>query len=1254
MRIVIDLQGAQGGSRHRGIGRYCLALAQAMVRNRNSHEIIIALNGMFPDTIEPIRAAFDGLLPQENIRCWHAAGPVHSNDSANVWLRQTAEIMREVFLANLKPDILHVTSLFEGFKDDAVHSIGLIPISIPTAVTFYDLIPLIQSDIYLKPNPLYETFYRQKLAFLKKADIYLAISESSRQEIIDHLSIKAEQVVNIASAVDIHFKPIHISETDRNSLRNRFGITRGFVMYSGATDERKNHLRLIKAFSLLPSGLRKNYQLVIVGYLPPHHREKFELYAKLCGLKSTDVVITGRVTDQEMVQFYNLCTLFVFPSLHEGFGLPALEAMSCGAPVIGSNTSSLPEVIGRSDALFDPFDEKAISQKIAEVLLSDTLQNDFAKHGLEQAKKFSWDESAKRAIASFERYHIKQNNKQTSIISEQSSTIGDSWLIEKLAKLINPVADDQDWIKIAGAIAQNVHKQTEKQLLVDISELAHRDHKTGIQRVVRSILAELLANPPQGFKVELVYATPHEPGYRYARQFTQRFLGNSEQQIEDEFADLFNGDIFLGLDLQHHVVLQQAAFYAHARNIGVRVFFVVYDLLPVLLPKVFPDGTAFYHAQWLDMLAQTDGVLCISRAVADEMAEWLTVFGPKRLRPFNVGWFHLGADVACSAPSKGLPVDAGYVLKSISKRPTFLSVGTVEPRKGQLQTLTAFETLWSQGVDINLVLVGKHGWNVDLLVEMLRGNTERNRRLFWLEGISDEYLEKVYAASTCLIAASEGEGFGLPLIEAAQHKKPIIARDIPVFREVAGENAFYFSGLEPNALADAVREWLVLNRADQAPQSDTMPWLTWKQSTQNLLDVMLGGQWYQQWMPDEVHRYWGSDSRLGTQVGQRTGRDIVSAQQTGYLLFGPYIALAAGQYRVTIYGAVGEKGAAGAHMDVAVDKGNVILAASVLDEPDQNGVLIDLAIMLDSSCTDLEVRVWVSSNSDLRISMIEIAPWRTTDVYRFAGSNNRFTTQVGKREDRHIVTTSQTGYLLFGPYIPLDAGRYKVTIHGKFRKNNAAGARMDIAVDKGSSILGMSALSESDENDNLATLLISLNSPCTDLEVRIWVSESTDLKVSMIEIAPWQSEPDISNINQEDLVEGDPLNWCGVPIESSAQVQRAQTLTSAPGATEISQNVAAVKSVVNTKVLLQKLTDSLAVTQPFASMSSTKLEVTDNDGGALTALESAKTKILSDHNQASNNALAPKLTTIPAAIPNKLKPLSTERNRAKVKQNKKR
>ncbi|OIQ69685.1 GDP-mannose-dependent alpha-(1-2)-phosphatidylinositol mannosyltransferase [mine drainage metagenome] len=165
-------------------------------------------------------------------------------------------------------------------------------------------------------------------------------------------------------------------------------------------------------------------------------------------------------------------------------------------------------------------------------------------------------------------------------------------------------------------------------------------------------------------------------------------------------------------------------------------------------------------------------------------------------------------------------------------------VGTIEPRKGHAQTLAAFELLWAQGMDVNLVIVGKQGWLVDQLVDKLRQHPELNRHLFWLEGISDEYLEKIYAASTCLIAASEGEGFGLPLIEAAQHKKPIIARELPVFREVAGEHAFYFNGLTSKDLADAISAWLTLSQSDMHPKSVGMRYLSWSDSALQLKEQL--------------------------------------------------------------------------------------------------------------------------------------------------------------------------------------------------------------------------------------------------------------------------------------------------------------------------------------------------------------------------------------------------------------------------------
>jgi glycosyltransferase involved in cell wall biosynthesis len=166
-------------------------------------------------------------------------------------------------------------------------------------------------------------------------------------------------------------------------------------------------------------------------------------------------------------------------------------------------------------------------------------------------------------------------------------------------------------------------------------------------------------------------------------------------------------------------------------------------------------------------------------------------------------------------------------------------VSTIEPRKGHAQTLAAFEALWEEGHQINLVIVGKRGWLVDDLVARLSNHPAKGRTLFWLEGISDEYLEKIYSAGTCLIAASEGEGFGLPLIEAAQHHLPMIVRDLPVFREIAGEHAFYFQGMSESDLAKSIRAWLQLFERSEHPDSKAMPWLTWEESAKQLQAVLL-------------------------------------------------------------------------------------------------------------------------------------------------------------------------------------------------------------------------------------------------------------------------------------------------------------------------------------------------------------------------------------------------------------------------------
>ena len=1239
MRIVIDMQGAQAENRFRGIGRYTRSLTRAIVRHRGEHQIILALSGLFPDTIEPIRATYDGLLPHANIRVWHAPGQLNQLDTANTWRRQAAELIREAFLASLNPSVVLVSSVFEGLGDDAVTSIGCLSKTVPTAVILYDLIPLANRSPYLD-NPLVAAWYENKLAHLRRADLLLAISGSSRQEGIHYLGFPPETVINILTAADSQFQRQPIDADRRVALLTRYGIERPYVMYTGGINYRKNIEGLIRAYASLSNTLRQEHHLVIVCAAQRQDHAHLEALAKKHGLAPDELILTGYVPEEDLIALYNLCKAFVFPSWHEGFGLPALEAMSCGRAVIGANTSSLPEVIGCDEALFDPFDDASIAKKLKQVLNDEGFRFTLEQHALEQAKKFSWDKSAQLAIGALEefvarrdaanllpckyprrprlayvsplppvrsgiseysaellpelarhyeievvvarhnnvstpsikatcpvrtvdwfrehaaefdrvlyqfgnatfhqhmfsllksipgvvvlhdfflsgiaaymeclaivpgfwvealyaghgyeavhhRFHaadtsevvwkypcnhgVLQNAQGVIVHSDYSRNLAQHWygaqagrdwtLIPVLrvpvsvdgqsrkqaraalglgekdfvvcsfgmlgpsklnhrlldAWIASPLAANEQCvlifvgenhkgeygqqllktiknsgyakrIRISGWVDNSMFRQylmaadagvqlrtlsrgetsgavldcmnyglatvvnangsmaelpdecvwkladefsevqliealtvlsqdtdrrrqlgdrarqiirtqhapyacadqyfaaiehfhrkaaatvpalirriarlestpadpgvkaalaedidlsiapslVQRQLFVDVSELVQRDAGSGIQRVVRSILQEWLHHPPEGYRVEPIYATAEQLGYRYAHRFTMGFLDCPVDGMQDLPISYYTGDVFIGLDLQPIIVPQQRDFYHTMRRQGVRVKFVVYDLLLIHLACCFPEGGTRQFEDWLKVITEYDGAVCISKAVADEVGAWVKMHVPRReQRVFEVNWFHLGTDVDRFAPTNGLPLEADTISESMRTRPSFLMVGTVEPRKGHDQALAAFERLWAEGKSVNLVIAGKQGWMVEALVEKLRSHPELNRHLFWIKDVTDDYLGKLYALSTCLIAASQGEGFGLPLIEAAQHKLPIIARDIPVFREVAGAHAFYFRGMEPANLTDAIKEWLNLHSASQHPKSDDMPRLIWEQSAQQLLDIVL-------------------------------------------------------------------------------------------------------------------------------------------------------------------------------------------------------------------------------------------------------------------------------------------------------------------------------------------------------------------------------------------------------------------------------
>ena len=553
--------------------------------------------------------------------------------------------------------------------------------------------------------------------------------------------------------------------------------------------------------------------------------------------------------------------------------------------------------------------------------------------------------------------------------------------------------------RLAETLAVNFPPYPRKQqLLLDISELIRVDVGTGIQRVTRALLRNLVLNLPNDWTAEPVYALADQPGYLYARKYMCRFLGIPDDWVVDEAVQVWQGDLFLGLDLQPDVVAAQERTFRSWHRRGVKSYFIVYDLLPATMPNVFPEGARKDHQCWLQLITRFDGALCISQTVADELKDWLQTFGEKRERPFTINWFHLGADVDNSSPSRGMPSDTIDILRIFKTRPTFLMVGTIEPRKGYLQTLYAFDSLWVQGVDVNLIIVGKEGWkplpddqrrDIPQTVQTLRHHPELGKRLFWLNGISDEYLGQLYTHSTCLIASSFDEGFGLPIIEAARHGLPLLVRDIPVFREVADGHAYFFTNSrDPEVIANAVKEWLALFAIGEHPHNANMPHQTWKDSAKQVLSAVLGQRApYKTWLPDGVRRYWGADPRLYTEVGEICGTMRCTTGKQGLLTYGPYVSLDAGWWRITIQG-ITDNWTGREWLEVCYDHGRVKLLHFMLTQITPGLWKVNQIIEIDQKCEDIDIRIMVNSESKISLIAITIEPQVEIDK-SFAYAENK-------------------------------------------------------------------------------------------------------------------------------------------------------------------------------------------------------------------------------------------------------------------------
>lgn len=362
--------------------------------------------------------------------------------------------------------------------------------------------------------------------------------------------------------------------------------------------------------------------------------------------------------------------------------------------------------------------------------------------------------------------------------------------------------------------------------LVDVTELAREDLSAGVERVTRRLLIELLISPPPAHRIEPVRLTPDD-GYCLARRFLAGLSGADPNSLgPDEALEARPGDIFIGLDFCRDHPEPLAKGLASLRVSKVPIFLFIHDVLPIAHPEWFPASVSGLFVEWLKILAAcADGVLCNTECTARELERVLHEAG-LLLPHCGIASVTLGSDL--------LPVpEVPELLPPRNATATrVLTVGTVDPRKGHAQTLEAFEQLWRDGQPFEWIIAGRQGWDVVGLAQRLRGHPEAGRRLFWLEGLSDGALRALYLRSDVLLSASKGEGFGLPIVEAGRLGLPLLLRDIPVFREVAGDAATYFSGEDGETIAGALQRWR--DHETGAHVRAESGWPTWEESAARL------------------------------------------------------------------------------------------------------------------------------------------------------------------------------------------------------------------------------------------------------------------------------------------------------------------------------------------------------------------------------------------------------------------------------------
>ena len=352
---------------HTGVGRYTSNLCSSILETGSKKDYYFYTPGRIGNTI---MTDIEGTLLEK------PGTPIQNNTLRILW----EQIVLPIYSRKDRLDLFHYTD----------HALSLLSRKCPIIITVHDIAYIRFPDLLNKARQVYKKYILMES--IKRASIIIADSYSTKRDIVEFFGINGKKIKVVHLGVESRFRPV--SNVEEYRLKNN--LPSKMILNVGTLEPRKNVVTLMKAFKKLMEKDVDGYKLVIAG-------DKGWLYEQIFNevehsdLKK-EILFLGVVKDEDLPMLYNCADIFVYPSLYEGFGLPPLEAMACGVPVITSNISSLPEVVGDAGIMVDPTDVNSLCEAMHSVLTNKKLWQHMSNKGLERSKLFSWDNTVKQIL----------------------------------------------------------------------------------------------------------------------------------------------------------------------------------------------------------------------------------------------------------------------------------------------------------------------------------------------------------------------------------------------------------------------------------------------------------------------------------------------------------------------------------------------------------------------------------------------------------------------------------------------------------------------------------------------------------------------------------------------------------------------------------------------------------------------------------------------------------------------------------------